>query len=508
MLRTLASSAVLPHALYRSAQIRHLEQLAQQHYGLTETTLMERAGLAAWITLRRCWPQARQLGVLCGSGNNGGDAYVLARWAQQAGYRVSLHATHPPCTPAAQAAAHAWEQAGGATLPVPTVLPRVDVWVDGVLGTGLSRPVTGNLARLITTLNTTATPVLALDVPSGLDADTGAARGPVVRAQATVSFIGLKQGLCTGDAPESVGTLYWHGLDLPARLYAAEILSAKRLTWTQCAVQLPLWPRTAHKGTRGRVLVLGGQPGMAGAVLLAGQAALRCGAGLVTVATHPGHAASLPVAQAELMVQGVDSAETLAPLLAWADVVVLGCGLGQTAWSQALWQAAWTAAKPLVLDADGLNLLAQTPSAAARTAPWILTPHPGEAARLLGWTTAQVQTDRYTAVQALQSHYGGVVVLKGAGTLMSAADQVPRVCSAGNPGMASGGMGDTLSGAIAGLWAQGLALTDFTALEAATLGVCLHAAAADRLAARCGVRGWLATEVCATFAEVLHALEP
>ncbi len=495
--RTLAAHADLPHALYRAEQARHFDQLAQTIFGVAENELMERAGLAAWVLLRQRWPQARRIGIVCGSGNNGGDGYVLARWAQQAGFEVWLGAVGAPTTPAAQAAAQAWLAAGGSPANCAvTALPTVDVWVDALFGIGLSRPVSGAAAALIAALNTTGRPVLALDIHSGIHADTGAEHGIAVHAQVTLSFIALKQGLCTGAAPAYTGSLRFASLELPARVYAAEPLSARRLTWAQCAVQLPPRSRIVHKGDCGRVLVIGGQPGMSGAVLLAGQAALRTGAGLVELATHPSHATRLAGIQPELMISGVATPEELAPLLARADVIALGCGLGTGAWSLALWTAALAAGKPIVLDADGLNLLAQQPQTGG---DWILTPHPREAARLLDTSTAAVQADRYAALADLCARFGGVAVLKGAGTLVHAARaQPPGVCNAGNPGMASGGMGDALTGIIASLWAQGL-----TAVVAAELGVCLHAASADLVAARSGERGLLASDVITALPEVL-----
>jgi NAD(P)H-hydrate epimerase len=248
----------------------------------------------------------------------------------------------------------------------------------------------------------------------------------------------------------------------------------------------PPRPKNAHKGLFGHVLVVGGDYGFAGAARMAAEAAARVGAGLVSVATRPEHALLIPVARPELMARGIESPEALGPLLERAGVIAVGPGLGNSDWSAALFSRILETGAQLVVDADALNLLARDP---LKRSDWILTPHPGEAARLLGCTSAEVQNDRFAAAAQLQQRYGGVCVLKGCGTVIATETQAPAVCSDGNPGMASGGLGDVLTGTIAGLLAQGLDLH-----AAALLGVCLHAAAGDR-AARDGQRGLLAMDL-------------
>ena len=263
------------------------------------------------------------------------------------------------------------------------------------------------------------------------------------------------------------------------------MLSVTPLTGNMLRSCLPLRVRASHKGDYGHVLVVGGDHGMAGAVRLAGEAAARTGSGLVSIATRRAHAASITAARPELMCHGVESAHDLRLLLQRASVVAIGPGLGQSAWACGMLAAVLQTRLPLVVDADALNLLAQEPMQCDH---WVLTPHPGEAARLLGITAQQIQADRLHAVQALQQRYGGVCVLKGAGSLVCASDAM-TLCEAGNPGMASGGMGDVLTGIIAGLLAQGLSLVD-----AANAGVYIHATAGDR-AAQEGERGLLASDL-------------
>ena len=465
---------------------------------------MERAGAAAFAVLRSRWPQARQIGVLCGGGNNGGDGYVLARLARLAGLGVALGpvAGVPRAGTEADTARQGWLACGGGEqLDVNSTLAGADVVVDALLGTGLDRPPTGPVADAIAAINACGRPVLALDVPSGLDADTGAAPGAVVQAQATVSFVVRKQGLYTGAARDCCGELAFDDLGVPMdAVDAAGPATAALLDLDALRVAFaPPRRRGAHKGDFGHVLVLGGDHGYGGAVCLAGAAAARTGAGLTSVATRAAHVSALIAGQPELMARGVDAAADLAPLLPRASVLAVGPGLGQGDFGRALLGAALDSGLPLVVDADALNLLAVDPQ---RREDWILTPHPGEAARLLGVSTVQVEADRYAAARALHARYGGVVVLKGAGTLVCDGQAPIGVVPYGNPGMASGGMGDVLTGVIAALWAQGL-----PALAAAALGACLHGAAADAVAARRGERGLLAGDLLDVLPTLLNGMD-
>jgi NAD(P)H-hydrate epimerase len=308
-----------------------------------------------------------------------------------------------------------------------------------------------------------------------------------VHAEATISFIGLKRGLLTGDAPDCVGELYFDDLGVPDAVYAEVEPVARLLDAGDADPLLGPRRRTAHKGAFGHVLVIGGDHGMGGAARMAAEAAARVGAGLTSVATRAPHLPAITAGRPELMVSAVEDPGELEPLLNRATVIAIGPGLGRGAWSRALLSRVLESDRALVLDADALSLLAEEP---LRREDWILTPHPGEAARLLGVKVAEVQADRYSAVAALRERYGGTCVLKGAGTLIHDAGPT-GVCAAGNPGMASGGMGDVLTGVIAGLRAQGLERG-----QAARVGVCLHASAADRAAAQGGERGLLATDLC------------
>lgn len=478
----------LPRHLFRAEQVRAMDRFAIETIGIPGYELMCRAGAAALDVLRQRWPGARTVSVLCGSGNNGGDGYVLARLARAQGMDVRVYPVADPGHLRGDAL-KAWQDYRQADGPVLDFIPEgfegAEVVVDGLLGTGLDRPVSGVYAQVIGALNRFAGGVLALDIPSGLHADTGAILGAAVHAQVTVSFIGLKQGLFTGEGPACCGDLRFADLETPVAVQHSQKASAELLPCPPLA--LPPRSRTAHKGHCGHVLVVGGDCGFAGAARMAAEAAARVGAGLVSIATRPQHASVLNLTRPELMCRGVESAAELDGLLRTASAVAVGPGLGQSPWARELFGAVLASGLPLVVDADGLNLLAADPR---RRDDWVLTPHPGEAGRLLGVTAAEVQRDRFAAAASLQERYGGTLVLKGAGSLVRGEDGVPRICRLGNPGMASGGMGDVLTGVIVGLVAQGVGLQ-----MAAEMGVVAHAAAADQAATQGGERGLLASDL-------------
>lgn len=479
-------------ALYRAADVRELDRRAIEIHGISARTLMERAGDALFRALRAWFPSAGCVLVLCGGGNNGGDGYVLARLARAAGLSVTLCAAGAPrTTGAAAAVAGEWQQAGGRTEKfLPEMLESADVVVDALLGTGLDRPVTDGLAKIIDSVNATRVPVLAADIPSGLNADTGAVMGCAIAARVTVSFIGLKAGLFTGQGLAHVGRVQFAPLALPAAVYADLPPLAERLQPEQLARWLAPRVRTAHKGHFGHVLVLGGGPGMPGAVRMAAEAALRSGAGRVSAAVAAGNAAGIVGGRPEIMCHAVDSGEQFAQLLERMDVLAMGPGLGQGGWAREMWQALQRleGRRPAcVLDADGLNWLAREP--VSLTGEDVMTPHPGEAARLLDCSAIDIEADRFAAARELVRKFGCVVVLKGAGTLIANTTGRIALCDRGNAGMASAGMGDVLTGVIAALRGQQL-----SAFEAACAGVFAHATAADRAAAA-GERGMIATDL-------------
>jgi len=472
-----------PLALFATAAARSIESRAIALLG-NDYLLMQRAGQAAWQCVLQHWPRAQRLVVLCGSGNNGGDGYVLARLAQQAKRQVRVlqfpHAL--PRTPLAQRAWADYLAAGGYSTASLDELRKADLIVDALFGIGLNRPLENEDTTLIQAINNSPVPVLALDVPSGVDAQTGTVPSIAVQADRTLQFIVPHCGLYTGAARNHVGQLLLATLEVSAATLSQAPPTAHAWPTSVLAHLLPHRHANAHKGQFGHVLCIGGNHGMGGAIMLCAEAALRSGAGRVSVATRAEHVAPLLARCPEAMAHNVDRAQTFTDLLAQANVIALGPGLGQDGWACRLWSAVLDSNCLLILDADALNLLARQPRPLPNA---ILTPHPGEAARLLGVDVGAIQNDRYAAARQLAAKFSAVVLLKGAGTIIAAPQQVSRVIDAGNPGMAVAGMGDVLTGMIAALCAQGL-----NPFDAASSGGLLHALAGDS-AAQQGQRGLL-----------------
>ena len=477
--------------------MRTAEKQAADELGLTLYELMQRAGAAAFNLARELYPQSQHWLVACGHGNNGGDGYVLARLAQAAGVRVTLVAleSDKPLPEEAATARDAWLDAAGLIHAPEHPWPDdIDLAVDAILGTGLTQVPRDNAANLIEKCNQHPAPVIALDIPSGLLAETGAIPGAAINASHTITFIALKPGLLTGKARDVVGELHFDALGLETWL-KGQTAPITRVDSTQLAGWLTPRKPTSHKGSNGRLVIIGGDHGTAGAIRMTGEAALRTGAGLVRVLTRSENIAPLLTARPELMVQELTS-QTLDESLEWADVVVIGPGLGQQEWGKKALQKVENSRKPMLWDADALNLLAINPDKRQNR---VITPHPGEAARLLGCSVAEIESDRLHCAKRLVQRYGGVAVLKGAGTVVAAHPDALGIIDAGNAGMASGGMGDVLSGIIGALLGQKLPLYD-----AACAGCVAHGVAADKLAARYGTRGMLATDLFCTLRRVVN----
>ncbi|MGL4318854.1 MAG: NAD(P)H-hydrate dehydratase [Pseudomonas sp.] len=489
----------LPLPLYTAAQVRELDARLIAA-GTPGFALMQHAAHAAWRALRRRWPQAGEITVLAGAGNNAGDGYLVAELARKAGWAVRVlavgavgrlagdAATARQAALAAGVVVEAWS--GAAELR--------GVLVDGLLGTGFQGALRAPYTEAIERINGSSLPVLALDLPSGLNADNGLVAEQAVRADLTVSFIGLKLGLFTGDAPDWVGELVFDDLQADPHLLTTQAYTALRLAGSALPRLAPR-SRTAHKGLFGHVLVVGGDRGFGGAALLAAHSALRAGAGLVSLATRGEHVGASLARCPEVMCVATDSTYQLPPLCAQADVLVVGPGLGQQAWGRSLLSAVAASPRPQVWDADALNLLAA--GAVQLPADCVLTPHPGEAARLLGCGTAEVQADRPAAALALAQKYQAVVVLKGAGSLIAAPDGRLRLCDRGHPAMAGAGLGDVLAGLIGALRGQGL-----DAFAAAALAVRLHASAGQQLAVN--GRGLAASDLIPTIRQLLEEHAP
>lgn len=480
---------------YSAQQSQAMDRFAIEIQKIPGLLLMKRAAYFAYQTLKNHYPEAENILVLGGTGQNGGDGWMLAQYALLEGRQVTAVCLGDEARIHGDARTVLEElKALGAGLNdfQPASLSQADLVVDAVFGIGLNQPVSGALVEVFQQVNAAAKPVLALDVPSGLQADTGAILGQAIRAERTCSFITQKPGLYTHLGPETAGKIHYSPLFLSRETYEPFMPVAQNHTLKHWLAQRPAVTASSHKGRQGTVLLLGGNHHMMGAIQLAGLAALTSGAGLVKIVTQPEHLVALTQAQPELMTY---SDEALSTLLEQAKAIGIGPGLGQDDWAQSLMQTILTHEQPKVVDADALNLLATQPQ---KRQDWVLTPHPGEAARLLNSTPEAVQQDRFKAISDLQQRYGGVVVLKGNGTLVFDGERM-ELCTAGNAGMAVGGMGDVLTGAISSFLAQGMSL-----FEAACLGVSLHAHSGDALAHQRSQAGVIPSDLALTMSQLMR----
>ncbi|MGR5176374.1 NAD(P)H-hydrate dehydratase [Vibrio parahaemolyticus] len=483
----------LPENLYTSQQVRAGEQEAAQHLQLAMYTLMERAGQAVFDLLVERYPDARSILICCGRGNNGGDGYIVGGLAIKAGFQVLLWQIGEASSLSGDAkrAMEAFVAAGGEIhAPCNEIPESIDVIIDGLLGTGITGEVRPFYAHLIDRINQACCPILSIDTPSGLDTDTGALLGHTVKADSTISFIGLKRGLVTGKARVYTGVLCFAGLGVE---HVFDDLNTSNVILSQPNWLEQLLPRErdAHKGSHGRALVVGSGSGMSGACYLASAAALRAGAGLVAVQCHEDSAMAIRSLLPEAMVSSHNSL-SLQSRLDWCSGVALGMGLGRDKWGGKVYEQVINTVSekelPCVLDADALYWLSKE-YYPLNTLHSIITPHPGEAAMLLGCSVAEIEKDRFEAIRKLQARYGGIVVLKGAGTLVDNGKNTV-VCHAGNPGMAAGGTGDLLAGTILALLIGG-----YSAFHSAVLGTLIHSLAADQEALRYGETGMLASDM-------------
>ena len=483
------------HKLYTAEQVRGIDSAAIHGLGIAGYELMCRAGRAVVDVARERFPDAGRWLIMCGPGNNGGDGYVVARLAMEARIDVTLCSLIDPRQlrgDAAQACSD-WQSVGGEIVQWPlTEDDSYDLALDALLGTGIDREVGGEFRRAIAHLNQLTCPKLAIDIPSGLNADTGNPMGCATRAVSTVTFVGRKRGMYTADGPDYCGEISFSDLSIPAKAASAQdddagiLLSPVFLSET-----LKRRLRNSHKGSFGHVLAVGGARGMSGAIRLCGEAALRSGAGRVTLATDPAHAATVNLGRPELMVHAVDSELDLQAKFDSDFILALGPGLGMTDWSAALFETCAASASPMVIDADGLNLLAQrSQQTAVQRDKWVLTPHPAEAARLLDCEVSDIQQDRVTSAITIAKRFGACVVLKGCGSVVADASGKYAICPAGNPGMATAGIGDVLTGVIAALMGQGL-----SSFDAACAGTLAHAQAGDFAADDLGEMAMIAGDI-------------
>ncbi|MGB8856356.1 MAG: NAD(P)H-hydrate dehydratase [Burkholderiales bacterium] len=485
--------------VYITADIRRIESAAVAD-GVSD--LMERAGLAAAEFAQTLLPEgASKIIVLAGPGNNGGDAFVVARHLLGWWFKVELvfFGQQEKLPPDAAVAREKYVAAGGKILTNLPTNSKPDLIIDGIFGIGLTRNVTPDYVDLFNIINKLNVSVFALDIPSGIDADNGSVKGAAIRASHTMSFIAIKPGLLTLDGPDHAGKVRIAGLGLDAKKQlppGGHVLDQKTV-----GAFLRQRARNSHKGTYGSVGIIGGAPGMVGAPILAARAAQKLGAGRVFVGMLAEGVAQLDIAQPELMWRAPEELLQSDE----ANVLAIGCGMGQSDFARILLQRAIQSPTPLVIDADALNSIGADPALQTtlknRTAPTIITPHPAEAARLLKKSTIDIQYNRLQAALTLARQFNAHVVLKGCGSVCAAPDGRWFINPSGNAGMASAGMGDVLSGMIAAFMAQRV-----SAEQALLLAVYLHGAAADACVTNgIGPLGLMASEVTESARHLLNS---
>ena len=502
-----------PLNLYQAQASRSIDTAAATFYQTPSFELMKRAGQAAFACLSTRWPQAEVITLVCGTGNNGGDGFVVARLAARAfdQVQVILVGSKSQIT---KDAAKALKQLESTPVKLTCLAPDdrqllrhisgtcTHLWVDALFGSGLNRTLTPAYTAIIDQLNQHPAPVFSLDLPSGIHPDTGAVLGNAVKAAVTLSFITLKPGQFRDTGKAHCGQLGLAQLAVENCLMENYPSTATRLHFKANA--LPSLHPNAHKGTQGTLVCIGGNQGMGGAILLAAQAALHLGVGKIHVATQGAHQTALLARQPELMWLDPEDTRQLKAKLEQATAVVIGPGLGQDAWAQALLNALRELSIPIIADADALNLMAKRSKPAFRfnTSTLVITPHLGEARRLVDRYCAGLETAApFQIAQTLADKLNAFTILKGAGTLISEPNQATQfICDAGNPGMAKAGMGDVLAGAIAGLIAQ----PRLPPHQAIKLGTWLHSTAADQIAAQEGIYNLLPSKLPEAMGRLLH----
>ena len=500
--------------LYTAEQIRDIEADFIRHQGIESYELMLRAASAAFNYVNTIEEPCRSILLLCGPGNNGGDGYALASLLSRAWSQLTVMSVCDPADLADDAAKARddWVASGGKIQRFSGNLPKSDLILDCVLGTGVSRPLSGDYLAVVNAMNAANGRVIAIDIPTGLDSDKGVAVPVATKADTTITFVGYKQGQFIANGPDYCGELILDQLGIepepllsktPART-PAKTGSIKLTSLRHCVANISARKLNTHKGNFGHVVIIGGSPGTQGAVRLAAEAALRSGAGMVSVVTHPDHHAIVCASTPEIMCHGASTVEEVRPLLQKASAIVVGPGLDTGEWAQqwlpACSEICGATKKPLVVDAGALRHMALA-NELHMPSTWVLTPHPGEAAALLEIDTSSVQQDRVAAIAALQSTYGGVVVLKGSGSLVTDGENT-SLCKYGNPGMATAGMGDVLSGIIAAILMQMPNI-----MTAAETAVIVHAVAGDKAAGSKPV-GLIASDLFPHIRNLINPVEP
>lgn len=483
--------------LYSIEQVRKIEQKIIKSFNILAFDLMKKAGTFAFDTIIKHYPDINNITVICGMGNNGGDGYITASCAAQKGLEVRCLEVGDPedQTNTARQAKEFALACGVSPLPYSAqMIPKNTLIVDALVGIGVKGNIKGSLEEAVKTINTSNNAVVAIDIPSGLDANTGEPLGQTIKAQLTVTFIASKKGLYLQNAKQYCGKVEYSNLGINPNVFE-EFAPCYRLMDINLIskIQKKHSVYNAHKGQFGHLLIIGGDYGMGGAPVMAAQAALRMGTGKVSILTRPEHMTIALTRQPEIMVCNFENIESIN--LEDKSALVIGPGLGS--WVEEFCPQILELDIPKVVDADALNWLSKNRKAKLKNA--ILTPHPGEAAKLLHWSTDEIQEDRDQAIKTLYNCYKSTTILKGHNTLMIDENQMIHLCPYGNPGMATPGMGDILSGIIGGIIAQG-----FTLKESLECAVTLHALAGDKIANQKGLIGLCATDLLDMIQSILN----
>ncbi len=496
------SMTISDNYVYPSTEVSKIDNLAIKQEGIPGFVLMRRAADFSYQSAIECYPNTNSFIVFCGLGNNAGDGYLFASRALDEGKKAQVVYLSTPENLKGDAylAYQEYEKLGGQIFPWSKDRELcADLYVDAIFGVGLNRSVDGVFLQAIQTINQSPIPVISLDIPSGLNPDTGEKMEDCISAQMTTTFVGYKKGLFLNSGPDCSGKISYSDLDIPECCFDSAKPSLRIVDKELSKNLLKKRPKTSHKGSFGHILIVGGNHGMGGAVRIASEAALRSGAGLVSVVTR---AANIPIVtklRPEIMCHSVDEdPNKINDFIAKASVVAIGPGLGLDDWAMTLFEQVFQSNLPMVVDADALNILSLKPR---KRKNWILTPHPGEAARLIGITNPRVQSDRIGSLQKLADSFSGTIVLKGNNTLIGSSNEMPYLITVGNPGMASAGMGDLLTGIIAGLLGQ---FKDIDQGLVSAVAAYIHGSSGD-LAAEQGERGLIATDL---FRHLQQCLNP
>ncbi len=488
--------------LYTAGAVRKLEASVINELGLTGYELMHRAGQAVFRVLNHQWPEASKITVLCGKGKNGGDGFILAGLAQERGFKVNVIAGFDMIASSDVDARQAREWAETKGVPISSSMaidPSCHLIVDAMIGIGFKGKLKAEYEQAVELINLHPAPVLSIDVPTGVSADAIGSVAKSVRSDVTVTFIGRKLGLHTGVGAGVAGKIIYETLGAsPAIFEGAE----DGLPFLELAQFYPIERLASdeYKHSRGHLVVVGGDHSMGGAAIMAGESALRAGAGLVTIVGRKSNRSAALSRRPEIMYVDADDRSNRKSAFSKADGIVVGPGLGEGKWGLKLLRESMQIDKPLVLDADALKLLGDVK--VNFTGQSIVTPHVGEASIMLGTSIANVQEDRLAAAESSACILGGICVLKGPGSIVASADRVLGICKHGNPGMATAGMGDVLSGILGAMVVQGMEIG-----QAAKFGTCLHSAAADIAAKSFGERGMLATDLFLPMTQLMQGAE-